>query len=156
VLLELVRAHASAVLGHDRADAVSAEQGFLDIGFDSLTALELRNRLTGATGRKLPATLIFDYPSVAAVADHLTAEFGADESRRIGEHLATLEATLEAALAGVGPGDEQRLALAARLQALAGRLAPPPDRTGSTADELGSSSAEELFELLDGELGRSR
>ncbi|MFV2010438.1 type I polyketide synthase [Micromonospora sp. LOL_027] len=156
VLLELVRAHASAVLGHDRADAVSAEQGFLDIGFDSLTALELRNRLTGATGRKLPATLIFDYPSVAAVADHLTAEFGADESRRISEHLASLEATLEAVLAGVGPGDEQRLALAARLQALAGRLAPPPDGTGSSADELGSSSAEELFELLDGELGRSR
>ncbi|MFV2022879.1 SDR family NAD(P)-dependent oxidoreductase, partial [Micromonospora sp. LOL_023] len=152
VLLDLVRAHASAVLGHDRADAVSVEQGFLDIGFDSLTALELRNRLTGATGRKLPATLIFDYPSVAAVADHLTDEFGAAESRRIGEHLATLEA----ALAEVDPGDERRMAVAARLQALAGRLAPPSDGAGSSADELGSSSAEELFELLDGELGRSR
>ncbi|RRR83942.1 type I polyketide synthase, partial [Streptomyces sp. RP5T] len=70
-VLDLVRTHASTVLGDV---PIRPEQPFRDVGFDSLTAVELRNRLATATGVRLPATLIFDYPSPAVLTRHLLAE----------------------------------------------------------------------------------
>ncbi|PXX71465.1 acyl transferase domain-containing protein [Nocardia tenerifensis] len=76
---QLVRTEVLAVLGHDRADAIELDQKFHDLGFDSLSAVELRNRLAAATGCALPPSLVFDYPSVAALATHLhETMFGAD------------------------------------------------------------------------------
>ncbi|MET9831692.1 acyltransferase domain-containing protein, partial [Streptomyces sp. NPDC006385] len=74
VLTELVHAEAAAVLGLPGPDAVEAQRGFFELGFNSLMAMELRNRLNAATGLRLPASLLFEHTRPAAVAAHLRGE----------------------------------------------------------------------------------
>jgi polyketide synthase 12 len=79
-LLDIVRSHAAAVLGYTSADAVGADQEFKDLGFDSLGAVEFRNRLKSLSGLKLPTSIVFDHPTPTALARYLTGVLDSDEA----------------------------------------------------------------------------
>ncbi|MGW4533253.1 SDR family NAD(P)-dependent oxidoreductase [Nocardia sp. NPDC004340] len=73
-LVDFVRTVAAGILGHTSPEAVAPQQAFQQLGFDSLSAIEFRNKLNTATGLQLPATLIFDYPTPQAVAEFIGAQ----------------------------------------------------------------------------------
>nr|ALI94179.1 AslA [Streptomyces sp. XZQH4] len=99
-LVDLVRENAARVLGHSGPDAIRADRALKDAGFDSLTAVELRNRLASATALSLSSTIVFDYPKPTLLADHLRARlFGDDEQRDVSHERGAEEYTTATAAA---------------------------------------------------------
>ncbi|MYQ65094.1 MULTISPECIES: type I polyketide synthase [Streptomyces] len=152
---DLVREQAARVLGHASPKSVDITQEFRDLGFDSLTALELRNHLSTATGLRLPATLVFDYPTPTSLAEHFVSELVGDDTPQ-GPSLLTELDRLEALFAAGDPDEITRAGLALRLGQMLDKVrgAAPEPTHSSVDDDFESASADDVFAFIDNELGR--
>jgi acyl carrier protein len=152
---QIVLAQAALVLGLAGPEAADTGRSFRDLGFDSLTAVELRNRLSAATGLRLPATVVFDYPAPGTLADHLQAELaGADgEETTILAAFSGLE-KLESSLDMLLGHEGARARVATRLQAMLAALSEAGDAAdGTLADKIQSASDDDIFDFIDNQLG---
>ncbi|WP_374104554.1 type I polyketide synthase, partial [Streptomyces sp. HB132] len=155
LLRDTVRTHAAVVLGHDGPDAVPVKRPFWELGLDSVTAVQLRNRLGGVAGRKLPAGLVFDYPTVSGLVGYLRGELCGDAAET-NPLMSDLD-RLDNALAGLPDDDPTRSEVAERLEKLLRRVSPVSVVMQAPARELDldGASHDEVFALIDEELGEA-
>ncbi|MDT0615392.1 type I polyketide synthase [Streptomyces sp. DSM 40712] len=161
LILSLVRADVAAVLGRTDPDGIDADRAFQEMGFDSLTAVELRNRLSAVTGLRLSPTLVFDHPSPSALTTYLRERLTPQEADSQQVVLEVLD-QLEGLLPMLGD-DAWSTTVSSRLRALMGRIetaaageAGAEEDDVDAAEALASASVDEIFSFIDNELGSAR
>jgi pimaricinolide synthase PimS3 len=161
-LVDLVGAATAAVLGLAGAADVGADREFRQLGVDSLTAVEVRNLVASGTGLRLPSSLVFDYPTPAAVAGYLLGELVGEPSAATGAALLAEVDRLDAALSAGVPDDDVRAGVAARLRQILARWTGSGTGTDmgtgddghAVVERIRSASGEEILAFIDNELGR--
>lgn len=154
-LLELVRTEAAVVLGYETVEPIGAKRPFRDLGFESLTAVNLRNQLSARTGLRLPVTLVFDHPTPTALAEFLRGELGGAQETPETAVLSELD-RLESGLSVLDGDEGARQRVTSRLRALVARLdggQTPVEAGDSVVDQLDAASAEEVLAFIDNEFG---
>ncbi len=151
-VLELVRSEVAAVLGHASTREIDPDRAFQELGFDSLAAVELRNRLSAVTGLRLGATVVFDYPTPNGLARELLSGVTVSESKPT---IATGLDQLEAMLAEIPIDHPSRVGLAAQLHSLAVGLERESRAEIGQEDvkKLEAASDEELLAFIDEQVG---
>ncbi|WP_304453836.1 type I polyketide synthase [Nocardiopsis sp. YSL2] len=145
VLTEHVRREVAAILGYASGDVLDDDRGYKELGMDSVTAIELRNRMSALTGLSLPAGLAYSHPTCAALGRHLEERLFGDT-----QHIVmTRIDSIEEALTEDEDSAMDRGAVARRLQDLLERLTPRQERVDAVDKDLESASREELFAFID-------
>ncbi len=151
-ILRLVKTQVAAVLGHQHHDIVDAQRAFADLGFDSLTAIELRNRLNTITGLQLPATVVFDYPTVAAVTSYLMDDVAGETAMEQTALLGDAECErLEQMLSSPAADSGERARIESKLESLlvSVRGLRRDGDAGAVAEEINTANDDDLFRYLD-------
>lgn len=145
VVLDLVRAEVASVLGHSSPDEIEPDRAFSELGFDSLTAIELRNRLIAASGVQLPATLAFDYPSSIALSEYLLEQISQDLEGHVPR--ASDETDVRAAIASIPLERLREANVLDTLMALAGLAEESPAPEEDSAEQVDEMDLESLVRL---------
>ncbi|WP_425578362.1 type I polyketide synthase, partial [Streptomyces albiaxialis] len=158
LLLRHVQTHVAAVLGYAGPDEVPPGQPFKELGFDSLTAVQLRNQLNATTGLSLPPTLIFDHPSTDALADVLREHLAEDGTASEGQVLSGLDRWDTACPPEVLDGPARRR-VTQRLELLLAKWSDTGNGDAAadpgTHGDLETATAEDIFDLISDEFGKS-
>ncbi|MFD4628488.1 type I polyketide synthase [Streptomyces sp. NPDC058284] len=155
-LVQHVRTYAAATLGRTVED-IPAAKPFQELGFDSLTAVQLRNQLNTTTGLSLPTTVIFDHPTSEALASHLRGQLGDEGAADEGNVLAALD-KWDATYGTAEVDEAARRRIVGRLQVLVSKWSPAqegPEGADSTHADLEAASADDIFDLISSEFGKS-
>jgi polyketide synthase 12 len=158
-LVDLIGTEAATVLAHSATDKIGRDDQFKDLGFESLTAVEFGNRLSAATGLRMPSTLIFDYPTPTALAEYLRGELAPEPENVEGPTVLAELDRLEAAMATSTPDELTRTGITTRLRQLLDRWNTTDNNSGTPANEAESvarrieaASTDEIFAFIDSEL----